>query len=48
MTAQDLQPIADHWSAEGAWEVGRGRYWLELPAIQRRLNRKVSGQPDTD
>jgi 2-polyprenyl-3-methyl-5-hydroxy-6-metoxy-1,4-benzoquinol methylase len=43
-----LQRTADHWSAQGAWETGRGLYWLELPAIQRRLNRKVSGQPDTD
>ncbi len=43
-----LQRTADHWSAEGAWEIGRGLYWLELPAVQRRLNRKVSGQPDVD
>lgn len=43
-----LQRTADRWGAEGAWQVGRGIYWLELPAVQRRLNRKVSGRPDVD
>lgn len=39
---------AAHWDAEKPWQVGRGRYWLELPAVQRRLNEKVSGRPEVD
>jgi SAM-dependent methyltransferase len=44
----DRQRTADHWSAEGAWQSGRGLFWLELPAVQRRLNTKVSGRPEVD
>lgn len=44
----NLQRTVDYWSAEGAWETGRGIYWLETPAVLRRLNQKVSGQPDVD
>jgi ubiquinone/menaquinone biosynthesis C-methylase UbiE len=43
-----LEQTARHWNAEGAWQVGRGIYWAELASVQRRLNRKVSGQPDVD
>lgn len=46
MSAASAQRTAQYWSNEGAWEIGRGIYWLELPAVQRRLNQKVSGQQD--
>jgi SAM-dependent methyltransferase len=41
-----LRRTAERWDAEAAWEVGRGIFWSELPAVQRRLNMKVSGRPD--
>lgn len=44
----DSERTADHWSAEGAWQAGRGLYWLELATVQRRLNHKVSDRPDVD
>jgi SAM-dependent methyltransferase len=44
----DSVRIADHWSAERSWQIGQGLYWLELAAVQQRLNLKVSGRPDTD
>jgi SAM-dependent methyltransferase len=39
---------AQFWSDQEVWRVGRGFYWLELPAVQRRLSTKVSGDPHTD
>lgn len=44
----DLQRTASHWETEGSWEAGRGLYWLEMPAVQHRLNQKVSGQADVN
>ena len=44
----DLRCTAEHWGAEGAWQTGRGRYWLELPAVQTRLNEKATGQRAVD
>jgi SAM-dependent methyltransferase len=41
----DLEHTAVYWSAEGAWQIGRGIHWLELPAVQCRLNLKVSVEP---
>ncbi len=46
--SSDIQRVDNHWSEEGSWKTGRGLFWLELPAVQRRLSCKVSGQPDTD
>ena len=48
MSPDALQRTAQHWSAEDTWQIGRGIYWLELPAVQHRLNHKVSGNPDVD
>ncbi|MBN1483919.1 MAG: class I SAM-dependent methyltransferase [Chloroflexia bacterium] len=48
MPQTDLQRTARHWDAEGAWKTNRGLYWLELPAVQSRLNQKVSEQADVD
>jgi SAM-dependent methyltransferase len=48
ITSSDLQRTSDHWNTEGAWQMGRGIHWLELPAVPRRLNEKVSGHPDVD
>ncbi len=46
MNESDLNRTAKHWGGQGPWQVGRGLFWLELPAVQRRLNYKVSGQDD--
>ncbi len=45
---QDIERTARCWSEQKAWKVGRGLYWTELPAVLRRLNAKVSGDPNTD
>lgn len=44
----DLRRAADHWSGENTWETSSGLYWLQLPAVQRRWNIKMSGRPDSD
>lgn len=46
--SHDSERTADHWSAEGSWQAGRGLYWLELAAVQHRLNHKVSGRAGVD
>lgn len=44
-----LQRTKDHWGKEaGTWQVGRGIFWLEHEAVQRRINEKVSGDPGAD
>lgn len=43
-----LKRVADYWDSQGAWQTGRGLFWLELEAVQRRLNRVASGNPDLD
>lgn len=43
-----LQKTSDYWSAQGAWEQGRGHFWSELDAVQQRLNRLASGNPSQD
>lgn len=48
MNITTVQRTAGHWSAEEVWQIGRGLYWLELPAVLRRLNIKISGDQDTD
>lgn len=48
MNTRDLERTASHWEREGSWESGRGFFWLELPSVQRWLNSRVSGHPDTD
>jgi SAM-dependent methyltransferase len=45
MHEQDLQRVAQHWEQSGSWQPGRGWFWLELEAVQRRCNEKVSGNP---
>jgi 2-polyprenyl-3-methyl-5-hydroxy-6-metoxy-1,4-benzoquinol methylase len=44
----DFKHTAAYWSAEGSWQKGRGLFWMELDAVQRRLNVKASGSPDID
>ncbi len=44
----DLRQVADHWSNENTWEIASGLYWLQLAAVQRRWNIKMSGRPDAD
>jgi len=39
---------ATYWGKQEVWHTGGGRYWLELESVQRRLNRKVSGDPNMD
>jgi len=48
MSNDAVRLTARHWDSEEPWQIGRGRYWLELPAVQRRLNEKVSGRPEID
>lgn len=43
-----IEQTARYWSEQEAWQVGRGLHWTEVPAILRRLNVKVSGDPNTD
>ena len=45
---KDIKRTAQYWSEQQAWQVGRGLHWTELPAVLRRLNVKVSGDPNTD
>jgi SAM-dependent methyltransferase len=42
--------IADHWGDDrrGDFYAGGGLYWTQLPAVQRRINEKVSGDPARD
>jgi len=42
------QRVSDYWSAQRAWQVGKGTQWLELEAVQRRIAAKVSGDPAMD
>jgi ubiquinone/menaquinone biosynthesis C-methylase UbiE len=42
----ELQITAQHWSEQPDWNSGI--HWVELPAVQRRLNAKVSGDTATD
>jgi len=48
VSTTSLERTARHWGVEGSWALDRGSYWSELPAVQRRLNAKVSGDPDVD
>lgn len=42
----DLDRTAEHWATP--WETGLGLHWTDLPAVQRRLNWKVSGDQAED
>lgn len=44
LVTTDAKRTAEHWDTESAWQPGRGVYWVELPAVQDRINRKISGQ----
>ena len=50
MTLSDteLRRTADYWSNESTWETTSGMYWLQLAAVQRRWNIKMSGSADVD
>lgn len=48
MLETDLKRVSDHWSNENTWETVFGLYWLQLPAVQRRWNIKMSGNADSD
>ncbi len=44
-----LSQTKSHWDQEaGTWKLGRGIYWLEHQEVLRRINLKVSGDPDID
>ncbi len=48
-TNSDLERTASHWSAEaGRGIIGRGRTWLEVPAVRDRIARMISGRVDAD
>jgi SAM-dependent methyltransferase len=49
LTDSSLERTASHWSAEaGTGIVGRGRTWLEVPAVRDRIARLISGRSDAD
>jgi SAM-dependent methyltransferase len=51
MTTRDMKIIAQRWSEHTARFFGRnaGLFWWEAgPEIQRHINYKISGSPDTD
>lgn len=49
ISGSGLQKTATHWGAEaGTWRIGRGIHWTEHPAVQERINTKVSGNAHTD
>ncbi len=49
MTEDSLEQTAAHWSAEaGKGVIGRGRTWLEVPAVRDRIARMVSGRTEVD
>jgi len=41
-----IEQTARFWSEKENWPCGYGLYWTEIPAVQRRLNVKVSGDPE--
>ncbi|MEW6584544.1 MAG: class I SAM-dependent methyltransferase [Nitrospirota bacterium] len=44
-----INKTSEYWGKEaGTWVIGRGIHWTEHPAVQRRLNAKVSGSPEKD
>lgn len=45
---RDSLRAADYWDAEASIEGGAGALWLELPAVQAQLNRKVSSDPEVN
>lgn len=48
-TDSNLELTANHWSAEaGKGVIGRGRTWLEVPAVRDRISRMVSGRYEAD
>lgn len=47
MSNTDLKRVADRWSNEDTWETP-GLYWLQLDAVHRRWNMKMSGRADAD
>jgi len=48
LTLDAAARTAAYWDAEESWRIGQGLHWLEIPAVQRRLNQKVSGRPEID
>lgn len=47
MTRDDLSKTRGHWNDEaGAWRIGGGQHWTENVAVQERINKKVSGDPN--
>lgn len=41
--------VAAVWDkAAGTWKIGGGLHWTELPRVQARINRMVSGDPAVD
>lgn len=48
MEAADSRRTAEYWGTAGAWQGASGRHWLDLVAVQQRLNLKVSGEPNVN
>jgi SAM-dependent methyltransferase len=41
--------VSRHWGKQGGtWRLGGGMHWTELPAVQRRINTRISGEPEVD
>lgn len=46
-TINEIKKTKEHWGKEaGTWRVGRGIYWLEHEEVLKRINEKVSGDPN--
>jgi len=44
-----MATVSEVWGDEaGSWRTGGKLHWTELAQVQRRINRRVSGDPDVD
>ncbi len=44
----ERQKVAEHWSSQRVWQPGKETQWLQIPAVQRRIAAKISGDPTVD
>jgi SAM-dependent methyltransferase len=41
--------VSRHWGKQGGnWRLGGAMHWTEIPAVQRRINTRISGDPNVD
>jgi SAM-dependent methyltransferase len=41
--------VSQHWGKQGGtWRLGGASHWTELAAVQRRINTRISGEPNVD